>query len=333
MQNDFNLKKFKIEKQMSSENKNNIIDIYNEESGEISPFNMVDNIIFSEPEEGKLPQANPNAIPISFYRIYIKHKNGDDVIMKIGPCYTFGVSENFSQETKELTGYQMPLVMFDRDGASDYQKSVVEHLDQLSAMGKKAVISYKKQIKKGDLQESDVRNMNILYRYKDENGLYIQDKSPVLYCKLISSKKKGMKILTNFTLMDIVNGNCKIVKNEKNEPIELDPKKLIGVAGMAEVYVKLESIFIGSKMTYQIKAWDVYYKPMTFKLTKLKNMSEKNTILITNENNPAKALMMASEKKDENVNEKPQEEAKLPETLTKSPEKSNDSKIRVVRRR
>lgn len=308
-------------------NKIEVIDLINEETKELTPFNVEENIKFTEPEEGKVPQAaDSKQPPILFNRIHYKKTNSDgtlgDVITRIGPCFSFGVSENTDQKSGELTGYQLTVVMYDRDGATDHQRACVDHFDRLSVMGRTAVLANKKAIKKGGLVESDLRTFNILYRKKDEDGNPIESESPVLYTKLICSRKDdNVKILTNFTLMDIVDGKTMIMTDDKKEPIQLDPKKLIGKFGICEVYVKTESIFSGSKITPQIKAWDVYYKPIETALPRLRHVSEKNTIMVTKDSNPATALLMMTKggKDDETKGEQKEGVAPQPPAGTANP--------------
>ena len=84
----------------------------------VSTFD-VSNMIFSEPVTGSIPDSTPK---IEFRRINIMTKNPDgtvgDLVLGTERLFSFGVSENKSQETGKVSGWTMPLCLHSRDGAT-----------------------------------------------------------------------------------------------------------------------------------------------------------------------------------------------------------------------
>ena len=80
-------------------------------------------MIFSEPISGEIPDSKPK---IEFKRINISTRNEDgtegELIIPTGRLYTFGVSENTSQETGLTTDYTFPLCLWSRDGATSEEE-------------------------------------------------------------------------------------------------------------------------------------------------------------------------------------------------------------------
>ena len=69
-------------------------------------------MIFSEPVLGEIPDSKPK---IEFKRINIFTRNEDgtegELIIPTERLYSFGISENTSQETGKITGYTFPLCL------------------------------------------------------------------------------------------------------------------------------------------------------------------------------------------------------------------------------
>ena len=79
----------------------------------------VNNIIFSKPQAGGLKDTS-----VKFRRIYLSVKNSDgsegDLIVSTPRIFSFGVSENMSQDDKNKSnGFVFPLVLNNKDGASE----------------------------------------------------------------------------------------------------------------------------------------------------------------------------------------------------------------------
>ena len=72
-----------------------------------------ENISFGSPKVSNVPERGITyeRIPIS-----IKHGNGTygSLLIKTEKCFSFGVQQNLDKETGEITGWSLPIAMYDR---------------------------------------------------------------------------------------------------------------------------------------------------------------------------------------------------------------------------
>ena len=224
-------------------------------------------MIFSEPISGEIPDSKPK---IEFKRINISTRNEDgtegELIIPTGRLYSFGVSENTSQETGLTTDYTFPLCLWSRDGATSEEEiwidtfsSIVDHcIDHL--------IENREELDRFELERRDLTKskggLNPLY-WKTEKVVNkitgktlirrIPDRGPTLYAKLIYYKKQD-KFLTQFF-------------NAQDEPLEA--RSLMGQHCHAKAAVKIESIFIGSRISLQVKLYEAVVEPITAPMKRL----------------------------------------------------------------
>ena len=205
----------------------------------------VNNLKFSEPSLEQIPNSKP---VINYMRVNISTKYKDDtygdLIFPTDEVFSFGTSVNTSQETKKVNGYSFPLCLYDKE-PTDSQKEFVETINKVVEKCTDYLVENKKKIKKFQLQHSDLRNLNPLYWKRNDEGEIVDGKGPTLYAKLIVSKKQGDKILTIF--------------KDYNDNV-INPMDLIGKYCVARAAVKIESIFIGNKISIQIKLHQCYVR-------------------------------------------------------------------------
>lgn len=205
------------------------------------------NMKFSEPVEGSVPESNPK---IEFKRINIttKYEDGTSgpLILPTGRLFSFGLQENLNAETKKVNGYVVPLCLYNRDGASKAEKDWVDTFNNIIEACKDHLVDVRNQIGEHELEKSDLKKFNPLYYKRDKEkgsktfGKIVDGSGPTLYTKVLESKKNNT-IITMFYDQD-------------DEPINaLD---LLGKFMHTEAAVKIESIFIGSKITMQIKLYE-----------------------------------------------------------------------------
>jgi hypothetical protein len=200
-------------------------------------------ICFSKAIVGSIPNSVPK---ISYKRINISTRNQDgsvgDLILEGLDWFSFGVSENKEQGTEITNGYSMPICLFNKDGVSDFEKEWKQTFDNIVEACKDYLLrdEVKEEIGKFDLERSDLKKLNPLYFKKDEKGKVLDNVGPTLYAKLIQSKKHN-RILT---MLYDRNGN------------DVDAMSLIGKYCYVKPAIKIESIFIGSKISLQIKLYE-----------------------------------------------------------------------------
>ena len=211
------------------------------------------NIIFSEPILGTVPNSNPQ---MNFQRVMISTKNPDgsvgELILPTEKVFSFGVSENKNLETGKTNGYVLPLCLHNRDGATKKEKEWVETFNNIIDKCKDWLITNKEKIGQYELERNDLKKLNPLY-FKKDKGKVIEGTGPSLYAKLIISKKQN-KVVTMF-----------FGKNGEN----LDAMELKGKYCYAIGAIKIESIFIGNKISIQAKLYEAEIHPMDSTMKKL----------------------------------------------------------------
>lgn len=206
-------------------------------------YNAKERMIFSDPQESVIPNSDP---PLKYKRINIKTTNEDgtvgDLILQTERLFSFGVQENTSPETKKVTGYVMPLCLWNRNGATQGEKDFITAVDNITKTAKDYLLTdeVKDSIERYDLEAAELKKFDPIYR-KKEKGKVVEGKGPVLYCKIIESKKLG-KVLTMF---HDLNGEPIPFSEVRDKYCHVNPAA-----------VKFESIYIGKDISLQIKLYE-----------------------------------------------------------------------------
>ena len=198
----------------------------------------VNRIIFSKPEVNTIPGSTP---AISYTRINIGTTNPDgttgDLVLLTENLFSFGVSENKDVKTGEVNGYVVPICLWSKDNPSETEKEWVNTFDKIVEKCKDHILDVKDEIGKYDLEKNDLKKFNPLY-WKRDKGKIVDGVGPTLYAKVIQSKKTG-KIITSF--VDETTGE------------EVEATSLMGKYCYVKAAVKIESIYVGSRLSLQVK--------------------------------------------------------------------------------
>lgn len=249
----------------------------------------VNNMIFSEPQTGSIPGSKP---AIVFKRVLISTKNPNgtigSLIFETEKCFSFGVSENRSPDSDKLNGYVLPICLYTKGGATDKEKEWVNTINNVVERCKKHLIDNKDELEKWDLEMTDLKKLNPIY-WKQEKGKIVEDAGPTLYGKLIISKKNDNKIMTIFH-----DGG------ENGEPQDINPLDLIGKYCYVRAAIKVESIFIGNKISLQLKVYEVSAKIIQSGMPRLLSArpESKSKVIMKDE------VMDDDEEKDEDKDDK-----------------------------
>jgi|LauGreDrversion4_2_1035121.scaffolds.fasta_scaffold09022_4 hypothetical protein len=199
----------------------------------------VNNMRFRKPLDGSLP----NDTTVKFKRIAIGTKNPDgslgDLIIPTLRVYSFGLSPNRDQKTGKIDGYSIPLCLFSRDDPTDEQRKWVDTFNNVVEHTKQYILDHKDDIERYDLEQAELKKLNPLY-YKREKGKIVDGTGPTLYAKVMQNKKTGT-ISTPF---------C----DERGN--DLDPMTIMDKRCYVTAAIKFESIFIGSRISLQIKVYE-----------------------------------------------------------------------------
>lgn len=208
----------------------------------------VNRLIFSNPEVGNIPGT---ASKLTFKRIRIATKNpdgtiGDLVLATPQDLMCYGLQEQTDPSTGVINGYQFPLVLWNRNSPTEEEKAFTSTIHKICDACKDHLVKNRDAIEKYDLEMNDLKKFNPLY-YKMEKGKIVEGKGPMLYIKTMASKKDGtIRVQTVFTDADT---------NEIISPMDLMAKRCY-VRGA----IKIESIFIGTKISLQVKLFEAQVK-------------------------------------------------------------------------
>ena len=216
-------------------------------------------IIFSKPIVGEIPGSKPK---IEFKRINIFTKNEDgtegELVIPTGRLYSYGVSENRSQETNKIIGYTFPLYLWSRDKPTPEEEKWIDTFNEIVDCCIDHLVDNREEIDKFELERTDLTKtkggLNPLYwkmqKITDEKNKTflrkVSGRGPTLYAKLICDKRQD-KFLTKFYNM----------KDDK----EIEPEDLMNKGCHAECVIKIESIFIGARISLQVKLYEAYVEP------------------------------------------------------------------------
>jgi len=216
-----------------------------------------DRLRFSEPESGCIPDSKPE---IKYKRITLSTTYDDGtvgpVILPTEKLFSYGVQENTSQETGKVTGWSFPLCLYDRDGASEDQKGFVETFQAIIEKCKEHLVENREEIEQYDLEMPQLKKFGSCLYFKKElvkvNGRTVQKvvegSGPTLYVKLIYSKKNAKFVTKFYEMLD--------VNSEDEAGEEVDPLTYLGSYCYAKSAIKIESIFIGNKISLQVKLYE-----------------------------------------------------------------------------
>ena len=240
----------------------------NSENTQLTPSEGYDTkrMIFSEPVSGIIPKSSPK---IEFKRINISTRNEDgtegELVLPTGRLFSFGVSENTSQETGKVNGYTFPLCLWNRDGATKEEKAWTNTFERIVKCCISHLVENREEIEMFELTRADLTKskggLNPLYWKKEkatnDKGKVVlrrvPNTGPTLYTKLIFSKKSN-KFLSQFF-------------DQNDEP--MNAMDLMGKYCYAQAAIKIESIFIGSRISLQVKLYEAVVEPTSTGMKRL----------------------------------------------------------------
>lgn len=214
----------------------------------------VNNIVFSKPEINNIPGNK-----LSYKRIRINIKNGDelsDLVLESPPnLLSWGLSEQIDLQSNALNGYQIPVCLWSKNGPTPEEKKFTDTFDTICQYIKNYLVEHRDDIEQYSLEFADLKKFNPLY-WKTEKGKVVEDRGPTLYAKCLYNKKTE-KVNTLF------------LNEAENPPRRVNPLSLIGKPCFVKIALKLESIYIGTKISFQVKCQEVMFRPKEVPLRSL----------------------------------------------------------------
>lgn len=203
-----------------------------------------ENIVYSKPETNTIPGQK-----LSYQKIKIGYKNGNDVgdLMLESPpnLLCWGLTEQHDMVSGQLIGYQLPICLWSKNGPSTDEKAFTDTINELCNFTKQYLVDNRESIGKYDLDMAELKKFNPLY-WKMEKGKVVEDKGPTLYAKCMYSKKND-KFGTIFV--------------DENINANVYPSDILNKQCHVKVALKVESIYIGTKISLQVKLAEVLFRP------------------------------------------------------------------------
>jgi hypothetical protein len=221
------------------------------------------NLHFDAVEEKELQQGNKT---IKYYNINLGAQNkggvGELVINIPFFAHSFGVEE-FQNEQGKATNHSVSLSIVDMTAPTEEQTNFVSAFSKMIDRIKDHLISVKKEIKKPTLDRAELKKFNPMYQSLDDDGNPKNSAwyfAPKLLERKIYNKEDPsdvqIKIETKFYLDEQF--------DEHGEPIEISPLEFLGKKHFKfRGAIKIEKIYIGSKISLQCKIYDGVVKQIS----------------------------------------------------------------------
>jgi len=199
----------------------------------------IDNLIFQLPER-RFDEKTQRI------RVMTHHLDGTrgDLILSTPRLLTFGLQEQFDPTTHNLVGYQLPLILWGKDGPSEEEQQFIDLINRITEAAKNFIVNQREELEQPSLEYADLNRLNPLY-YKMEKGEIQKDRAPLLYSKLnVFRQENQLQIRTLFT--------------DERTRETLDPLRLINRRCFVHAAIRLESIILGNTIRprFQVKLFE-----------------------------------------------------------------------------
>jgi hypothetical protein len=254
----------------------------NTELIQLDEFDM-NRVHFDPVSEKEIQQGNKT---IKYYNINLGSKNeggvGELIVNIPFLAHSFGIEE-FQNEQGKVTNHSMSLSIVDSSNPTEQQLEFVRQFSQLIEKIKDHLITVKKEIKKPTLDRAELKKFNPMYQSLDEDGNPKGNSwyfSPKLMERKIYNKDDPsdvqIKMETKFYMEDQF--------DEQGEPVEISPLEFLGKKHFKfRGAIKIEKIYIGSKISLQCKVYDGAVQRVSNERKRLTNTKGTRSDLLSDE--------------------------------------------------
>jgi len=202
----------------------------------------VSNIVYGKPRDGSIPGST-----VTFKRIQMGTRNPDgttgELILETERLFSFGLSPSINQSTGAVDGYTLALCMWNMDTPSQKEKEFTDTFNKVCEHASQYILDHRDDVQKYELEKADLKKFNPLY-LKKEKGKVVEGSSPMLYAKVLQNKKLG--VITSIFYDD--------------QGRDMDPMSLMNKQCFVKAAIKIEGIFIGGKVSLQVKLHEAEIK-------------------------------------------------------------------------
>ena len=183
-------------------------------------------------------------------RLITHHLDGTrgDLIFSTPRLLTFGLQELFDRDTHTLIGYQIPLVMWGKNGPTEDEKKFIDIIEKITDVSRDFLLEHREELNKPELERGDLTRLNPLY-YKIDKGEVKRDHAPLLYARLNTFRNEdAVNIRTLFT--------------DESTKETINPLMLLNKRCLIRGAIRLESIVVGanSRPRFQMKLFEACVK-------------------------------------------------------------------------
>ena len=216
-------------------------------------------------------------------------------------------------QTGKIDGYTLSLCLYNRDNPTAEEKEWVETFDRIVDHIKKYLLDNRDSFGKYELESSDLKKLSPLY-YKKDKGKIVDGAGPVLYAKVMQNKKNDT-ISTPFS-------------NERG--LDIDPMMLMNKPCYATGAIKIESIFIGAKISLQVKVYEAEVKMIDNAPKRLLRRPVASDSVVMEANDANDDMDVKDEKEDDNHSVKGSDDEDEDEDDEKDKTQSSVPSVSVV---
>lgn len=193
------------------------------------------NIIYGKPRDGNIPGSS-----VTFKRIQMGTRNPDgtlgELILSTSRLFSFGLSPNINMTTGKTDGYTLAICLTNMDAPTQEEKAFLDTFNKICDHAIDYTLQHRDDVGKYELEKADLKKFNPLY-IKREKGKVVEGSSPMLYAKVLQNKK--MQTITSLFY--------------DKYGRDVDPMSLMNKQCYVKAAIKIEGIFIGSKVSLQVK--------------------------------------------------------------------------------
>ena len=193
------------------------------------------NIVYGKPRDGNIPGSS-----VTFKRIQMGTRNPDgtlgELILSTSRLFSFGLSPSVNMTTGKTDGYTLAMCLTNMDAPTQEEKAFLDTFNKICDHAVDYILQHRDDVGKYELEKADLKKFNPVY-IKREKGKVVEGSSPMLYAKVLQNKK--MQTITSLFY--------------DKYGRDIDPMSLMNKQCYVKAAIKIEGIFIGSKVSLQVK--------------------------------------------------------------------------------
>ena len=235
------------------------------------------NIVYGKPRDGTIPGSS-----VTFKRIQMGTRNPDgtlgELILSTSRLFSFGLSPSVNMTTGKTDGYTLAMCLTNMDAPTQEEKAFLDTFNKICDHAIDYILQHRDDVGKYELEKADLKKFNPIY-IKREKGKVVEGSSPMLYAKVLQNKK--MQTITSLFY--------------DKYGRDIDPMTLMNKQCFVKAAIKIEGIFIGSKVSLQVKLHEAEVEMRESGVKRLLRPSAADTPL------PASVVQSESKEADEDV--------------------------------